>query len=29
VQQVFAQHRGKPLHVVLERGERRWEVILE
>lgn len=29
VQQAFSQRRGKPLHVVLERGERRWEVILE
>jgi S1-C subfamily serine protease len=29
VQQLFAQRRSKPLHVVLERGERRWEVILE
>jgi hypothetical protein len=29
VQQAFSQRRGRPLHVVLERGARRWEVILE
>ena len=29
VQQALSQHRAKPLHVVLERGDRRWEVILE
>jgi len=28
VQRALAQSRGKPLHLVLERGERRWEVIL-
>jgi S1-C subfamily serine protease len=29
VQQALSQHRANPLHVVLERGDRRWEVILE
>jgi S1-C subfamily serine protease len=29
VQQALSQGRAGPLHVVLERGERRWDVILE